>query len=142
MKKTLFLFAAVLLALWVPSIYAQTPIGMWRTIDDETGHEKSIVKIYEYNGALVGRVEKLTDPKAKRNCDDCKGDKKGKPITGMTVVWGMKKDGGKAEWGSGNILDPKNGKVYTCRMWMEGKNLKVRGYIGPFFRTQTWYPAN
>ncbi|MFZ6013633.1 MAG: DUF2147 domain-containing protein, partial [Bacteroidota bacterium] len=39
----------------------------------------------------------------------------------------------------GNILDPEVGKIYRCKLWLDGKDLKVRGYWGPFYRTQTWH---
>jgi uncharacterized protein (DUF2147 family) len=42
----------------------------------------------------------------------------------------------------GNILDPEVGKVYRCKLWLEGENLKVSGYWGPFYRTQTWLKYN
>jgi len=140
MKKFLYLLPMLMLTFLVQSALAQSPVGKWRTIDDEEqGKEKSIVKLYENEGVIYGVVEKLTDPKAKRVCDSCSGDKKNKPIEGMQILWGLKKTG--KEWGDGYILDPKNGKVYKAKVWVEGQNLKVRGYIGPFFRTQTWYPV-
>jgi hypothetical protein len=35
-----------------------------------------------------------------------------------------------------------NGK--TCTLWLRVNDdtLRVRGYIGPFYRTQTWYARN
>jgi uncharacterized protein (DUF2147 family) len=113
-----------------------SPVGVWKTIDDESGKAKSHVKIYERDGKLYGKVTKLLlRPGAK--CDACEGDDKGKPIEGMVVVWGLKQDGD--EWEGGKIFDPKKGKTYRCKMWIEGGKLKVRGYAGPFFRTQTWH---
>lgn len=107
----------------------------WKTIDDETGEAKSHVKIIEVNNRLYGTVVKLLrDPDA--TCDNCEGEKKGQRIQGMVVLWGLKKDGN--EWSGGKILDPKKGKIYRAKMWIEGDDLQVRGYIGPFFRTQTW----
>jgi uncharacterized protein (DUF2147 family) len=44
------------------------------------------------------------------------------------------------EFAGGTIIDPNNGKIYRCKVWLEGNNLKLRGYLGPFFRTQTWLP--
>ena len=42
------------------------------------------------------------------------------------------------EWKDGTILDPENGSVYDCKLWVEGGRLKVRGYVAFFYRTQTW----
>ena len=43
--------------------------------------------------------------------------------------------------GRARQLDPEDGKVYKAEMWTEGSNLKVRGYLGPFYKTQTWTRA-
>lgn len=125
--------------------YAQSPVGTWKTIDDKTGNEKSYVQIYEAsNGTLEGKVVKILTPgKENAKCDDCKGALKGKPINGLVIVKGMKKDGD--EYTGGNILDPNNGKEYKCKMKLKDKNtLDVRGFLGISLlgRTQTWYRVN
>lgn len=113
-------------------------IGTWKTIDDETGKEKSIVKIFKAtNGKYYGKIISLKDPKKKNGvCDKCTGDKKNKPLIGMLIIEGLKKDG--KEFSGGTITNPSDGKVYTCTIWREGNTLKVRGYIGWFYKTQTW----
>jgi uncharacterized protein (DUF2147 family) len=138
------LFAAVAL---VPAMSAfaaaPSPAGVWRTIDDETHKEASLVRITEVNGEFRGVVEKIFEQDAGNPgnlCKECKGERKDKPIIGMTILWGLKKDGD--EWGGGEILDPKNGKTYRCKMTLAdgGKSLNVRGFIGFSLlgRTQTW----
>lgn len=122
--------------------YAQTAIGTWKTIDDKTGKEKSYVKIYETkSGKLQGDVVKILTPgREDAKCTDCKGDRKNKPIAGMTIMWGMEKDGN--EWTNGRILDPNSGKEYSCKMKLKDNNtLEVRGFMGISLlgRTQTWY---
>ncbi|MEM9547697.1 MAG: DUF2147 domain-containing protein [Bacteroidota bacterium] len=119
---------------------AQSAVGTWKTIDDEDGTEKSHVVIYEENGKLFGKVEKLINPE-QTICTACKGDKKDKPIEGMQIMWGLKPDGSK-EWKGGKIMDPKNGKEYKCKIELKDENtLNVRGFIGFSLlgRTQTWY---
>lgn len=113
-----------------------SPVGVWRTIDDETGEAKSHVALYEREGKLYGKVVRLLqEPGAV--CDACEGERKGEPIEGMIVVWGLERD--DDEWEDGKIFDPEKGKTYDCRMWLESEDeLKVRGYVGPFRRTQTW----
>jgi uncharacterized protein (DUF2147 family) len=32
----------------------------------------------------------------------------------------------------------KDGKIYKAEVWPEDGKLKVRGYLGIFYRTQTW----
>jgi uncharacterized protein (DUF2147 family) len=114
----------------------ESPVGVWKTIDDESGEAKSLVKIYERDGKLYGKVQKLfKNPDA--TCDACEGDDYGKPIVGMTILWGLEQD--DDEWSGGKIFDPKKGKTYKCTLWLDDGDLKVRGYVGPFHRTQTWH---
>ena len=130
------------------SSFAQmTPVGTWHSIDDKTGEAKAEIQIVDKDGALSGRVVKSlrNDPNAKKTCDECKDDRKGQNIIGMEIVRGVKPDAsGENLWASGGkILDPENGKDYTVKMVPQegGKKLQVRGYIGPFYRTQTWLRA-
>jgi uncharacterized protein (DUF2147 family) len=120
-----------------------TPVGQWHTVDDNTGELKAEIHISDQAGVLAGRVIKTlrNDPTAKKTCDDCKDDRKGQAIVGMEIIRGVKQEGSENLWaGGGKILDPENGKEYTVRMTpLEGgKKLQVRGYIGPFYRTQVW----
>ena len=122
------------------AIYGQnSPLGKWRTIDDESGKTKSIVEIYEQDGQVFGRILRLfPDPEEDPDpiCDKCTDHRKDQKIIGMTILNNMEKDGD--EWAGGQIMDPENGKTYRCRIWIEDGTLKVRGYIAFFFRTQTW----
>ena len=121
------------------SVAQGTPVGLWKSVDDETKAEKSLVRINESGGALTGKIEKLFD-KSRQDavCDKCSDDRKDKPILGMTIIRNAKASG--EVWEGGDILDPNNGKVYKLRLKPldGGKTLEVRGYIGPFFRNQTW----
>ncbi len=122
----------------------KTVIGKWKTIDDNTGEAKSIIDIYERGGKLYGKVEKILDPKAEPDpvCDECPTDdpRYNKKIIGMEIIQGLVKDGD--EYSEGTILDPEPGKIYRCKLWLEGEDLMVRGYWGPFYRTQTWKRVN
>ncbi len=122
-----------------------TPVGYWRTFDEKTGKDKSIVKIWIANdGTLKGIVEKVF-PKpgepAHPLCEKCTGSKKNQPVEGMEILWGFK--GAGANWKEGKALDPENGKVYNCQIDIvgNGQKLKIFGYIQIIFkigRTQTW----
>ena len=145
MKKAALAIAVAVSALASPlAAWAQaTPVGLWKTIDDETKKEKSLVRIVDNGGALTGRIEKVLDPTAKPDdvCDKCTDDRKGKPIVGLTIIRNAKPDeADRALWTGGDITDPNNGKTYRLRLKPldGGKQLEVRGYIGPFFRNQTW----
>jgi uncharacterized protein (DUF2147 family) len=120
-----------------------TPVGLWKNIDDHSGKPKALIRITESNGELRGKIEKLLrDPSEDQNpkCVKCEGALKDQPILGMTITTDMKHDGD--EYNGGQILDPDNGKVYKSKMSLAdgGKKLNVRGYIGvPLLgRTQTW----
>jgi len=123
---------------------AGSPVGTWRSIDDKTKQERSIIRITEDNDELKGVVEKVFDQPGDdpdHLCKECKGERKDKPVIGMTILWGLKKDG--EVWAGGEILDPKNGKTYRCKMTLseDGQSLNVRGFIGISLigRTQIWY---
>ncbi len=122
-------------------IFSQTVLGKWKTIDDVTGEAKSIVEIYEQDGKVYGKVVKILTPgRENAVCDKCEGENKDKPILGMVILKDLVKDGD--EWEDGEILDPNNGKTYSCYITLEEDNkLKVRGYIGFSLigRTQYWY---
>jgi uncharacterized protein (DUF2147 family) len=140
MKKTL---AALLFTATALSAMAQsTPVGLWRNVDDKTGEVKAEIRIDETNGALLGRIEKALgkDAKPGATCDECSDDRKGKPMVGLDIIRGGKKAESKDVWEGGKILDPENGKEYRASYTPidGGKKLEVRGYLGPFWRTQTW----
>jgi uncharacterized protein (DUF2147 family) len=119
--------------------------GKWKTVDDNTGEARSIVEILEKEGKIFGRVVKIfprpnlePDPVCKKcSPDDPRFNQK---IIGMEIIRNLLHSG--TEYSGGDILDPENGRVYRSKIWLEGKVLKVRGYWGPFYRTQTWHRAD
>ena len=146
MRTLLHGFVAVALVLGVGIARAQpTPVGVWKTIDDESKKEKSLIRISESGGVLSGKLEKLLDPATPPDavCKECSDERKDKPVLGMTLIRNVRQnDGDKGIWDGGDILDPNNGKVYRVRLKPidGGSKLEVRGYIGtPMLgRTQTW----
>lgn len=137
--------ALVGLSAVLPGVAAaqNTPVGLWKSIDDETKTEKSLVRIIETGGVLSGKIEKLMDPtKQDAKCDKCSDARKDQPVLGMTIITGVRASSDKTLWEGGEILDPNNGKSYKVRIKPldSGKKLEVRGYIGaPMLgRTQTW----
>jgi uncharacterized protein (DUF2147 family) len=142
--KSLPLF--LICVLMTTAAMAQSPIGKWKTVDDETGKVRSIVQIYEEDGKLFGKILELRNRTADEDpdpvCDDCaKSDPRyNKRVVGMVFLTNLKKTNNKL-WEGGKILDPKNGKVYRCYMKLENANkLRVRGFIGfsALGRTQIW----
>ena len=128
----------------ITSMQSQSVIGKWKTIDDATGEAKSIVEVFSKSGKIYAKVVDILDPATKNNlCKQCSGEDKNKPILGLIIIKGLSKDG--SEYNSGEILDPKNGKLYKCALTLESKDkLKVRGYIGFSLlgRTQYWHRVN
>jgi uncharacterized protein (DUF2147 family) len=125
-----------------------TPVGTWKTIDDESGQAKSIVEITNDNGELQAHIVKLLNRSpddiardgAVALCKQCDGERKNKPVEGMNIMWGVHQNGDV--WDGGKILDPKSGKVYKVKLSMldGGQKLNVRGYIGFSWvgRSQQW----
>lgn len=145
MKRFISAVVFVLLsaAVGFASADVNSPTGLWKTIDDKTGKERSFVRITESNGVFEGKVEKIYDQPGddpQHLCKECEGERRDKPIIGMTILWGLKKDG--EQYAGGEILDPKNGSIYRAKMKLldGGKKLEVRGFIGVslFGRSQTW----
>ena len=122
--------------------FAQNGVfGKWVTIDDASKEKKSIVEIYEKDGKVYGKIVKLYRKPGENPdpvCDDCDEDdpRYKQKIIGMEVITALSKDGD--EYNDGEILDPKEGKIYDCKIWLEGDQLMVRGYLYFFYRTQVW----
>lgn len=143
--RTLINAALIASLLAAPLAWAQdaSPVGLWKTIDDTSGKPGALIRITENQGELTGKIEKLfrtADEDQNPKCVACTDTRKNQPIVGMTIVSGLKKDGD--QYAGGEILDPKNGKVYKSKLTLQdgGKKVEVRGYIGvPMFgRSQTW----
>ena len=123
---------------------AASPVGLWRTVDDKTGRETGTVRVFESGGAMYGRIEHINDPaRAKLACVSCSDDRKGKPLVGLDIMRGLKRDGDV--WDGGTVLDPETGSIYKASMRLDdgGRKLVLRGYIGISLlgRSQTWLRA-
>ena len=130
-KLNMKIYLLLLFSLIAQLSYTQSasPIGIWKTIDDETGEAKSHVKIYEENDMLYGQIVKLLLKPADSICQACTGEKKDQPVLGMLIIEDM--TAYKKYWSGGKIMDPENGKYYKCKIYMENDDkIKVRGYIG------------
>lgn len=128
------------------SAMAQSSItGKWKTIDDETGEAKSVVEIYKRGDEYFGKIVKLLpnpDQDPDPICDKCPEDdpRYNQKIIGMEIIKNLTQD--DDEYQGGTVLKPDEGKIYRCKIWREDEQLKIRGYWGLFYRTQTWEPAD
>lgn len=140
------LMFSTLLILFTEGAFAQSIVGKWKTIDDSSGKERSIVEIYKTGDKYFGKIVKLfREPGEPQDplCVECKGEKKDKRVLGMEIITNLEYDPKDEEYTDGEILDPENGNVYDCKIWLdESGKLKVRGYLYFLYRTQTWLPAD
>ena len=123
---------------------ADSIVGSWKTVDEKSGKVVSEVELYDNGGKLYGKITRLTEPNDAQGkpkvCSKCQGVDKDQPIVGLVIIKDLSAGGDRYK--GGTIVDPDNGKVYTAEVWPEDGKLKVRGYLGPFYRTQTWMKGN
>jgi uncharacterized protein (DUF2147 family) len=141
MKRiSFFVFLIALLSAHLV-LAAESPVGKWKTVDEKSGKINSEVEIYEQTGKLFGKVVTLTEPNDKqgkpKTCIACTGADKDKPIIGLVFIKDLSRSGDRYK--GGTIMDPEDGKVYQAEIWVEEGKLKVRGYVGFLYRTQTWF---
>lgn len=139
MKKGLLSLAIMLCLVSISS--AQSIIGNWKSVDDETGKTESIIQLYKNaDGRIAGKITELLVVPENENCVKCKGELKDQPLIGLKIIDNMAKRGNK--YTGGTIVDPKSGNQYKCILEeMEGDKLKVRGFLGieALGRTQYWF---
>lgn len=140
MKKVFF--TTLLFALSI-TINAQTIFGKWNSTNEETGNIDSIIEVYEKDGKAFAKVIEIKGSTRKNAvCEKCEDENKNKPILGLNILTGLEEN--EDEWSGGNILDPRNGKIYNCYIKLIKPNkLKIRGYIGLalFGKTAYWERA-
>lgn len=115
---------------------ADAIIGVWLTQVKDAK-----IEIYKKDNLYYGKVvwiESPTDENGKPKVDSKNPNKTAakRPIMGMDIVTRMAYSNG--EWSGGKIYDPKSGDTYTCKIWLDNGNLKVRGYLGWLYDTKTW----
>ena len=121
---------------------AQSAVGKWDTYDEKSGLKESTMEFYKKGDRLYGKIIKLHPVKGmdvNKVCTKCTDERKGKRVEGMEVFRDLKWDG--SAWVEGKALHPDHGKEYGLKVWIDPSNpnvLKVRGYLGPFFATQSW----
>lgn len=140
-NSKLFLTLFILLLFGPCGLAQENIIDKWKTIDDESNKARSIIEIYKKGDVYYGKVTDLfleADESPNPICRKCDEDdpRYMQPVIGMEIMKDMKKKG--SEYVGGQILDPDSGKIYDCKLWIEDGNLKVRGYVAFFYRTQTW----
>jgi uncharacterized protein (DUF2147 family) len=140
---TLFVGAYPLRSAQAQTAPTASPVGLWQSIDDATGKPRAQIRISESAGVLTGRIAASstpTQPGVVQLCTQCPGERNNQPLIGLPIIQNMRQQGSENLWAGGEILDPDKGSIYRLELSVQdaGKKLRVRGYIGPFFRNQTW----
>jgi hypothetical protein len=128
---------------WSVSAQLDSPVGRWKTLDEDTGEAKSIIQIYERNGKYYGKIAEILTGNTDAVCEECEGNLKNKPILGMVIMRDLVPEEGEiGSWEGGRILDPQNGSDYRLSVWYEDRDpntLYVRGkHWTGLYRTQEW----
>jgi uncharacterized protein (DUF2147 family) len=117
-------------------------LGDWKTVDDRTGENFSIITIYKgSDGLFYGKVSKMLVGPPDLRCDKCPGADHNQPLEGLVIIRGMRYDAEDNQLVGGKVLDPESGKFYYGKIYPKDGKLVLRGSIdrhGFLGRNQTW----
>ncbi|MCY6411443.1 DUF2147 domain-containing protein [Acinetobacter sp. VNH17] len=127
--------------------YAASIEGYWRSIDDRTGEQLTIIEIRKasdntYRGKIV-HIFPSAQGVVVTHCVNCPAPYTNKPRMGLEVLTGLVEDPKRPNnYIEGHILESKTGKTYKgkARLSPDGKRLFMRGYVGisALGRTVIW----
>ncbi|MEK6638370.1 MAG: DUF2147 domain-containing protein [Pseudomonadota bacterium] len=135
-KTSLLLLSAATLFATTPAMAAAPIGGKWVTAEKD-----SIIEIAPCGTNMCGKISKfltpVQGPPFDRNNPDAK--LKNRPLLGLPILLALK-DGGK-QW-EGNIYDPKKGKTYKSKVYMNPNGtMTVKGCIAFFCQAFVWTAA-
>ena len=142
--RQFFIFMALFMLPTILFRQVDQIVGRWKTVDDKTGDNFSIVEIYKgSDGLYYGKVAKMLVGPAGLVCDKCEGEDHNKPLEGLVIIRSMKAIDGELR--EGRVLDPESGKFYYGKIYLKEGRLVLRGSLdkhGFLGRNQTWIKAN
>jgi len=116
--------------------------GDWKTVDDKTGENFSIITIYKgSDGLFYGKIAKMLVGPADMVCEACEGADRNAPLEGLVIIRGMKYNADKNQLEGGKVLEPETGKFYYGKIYPKDGKLVLRGSLdklGVLGRSQTW----
>jgi uncharacterized protein (DUF2147 family) len=102
------------------------------------------ILIYKKGNKYFGKLDWIkfpNDEQGNPKTDKNNPDKalQSRPDLGLELLKDFTFDGDDV-YEDGTIYDPKSGKTYSCKMTIEGNNLKIRGYVlfSLFGRSEVW----
>ena len=155
MKK---LFLVLCSVLWIGGVcFALDPAeGYWLSVDEKTGRVTAGWEIYLEGGKLYGKILSTAEQPPGALAVKCNESYQGfpaagkvnqMPLAGTPWIFGLSLERQAGNWSGGNVIDPKEGKMYKCKITFHaagtGKyksdTLEMRGEIGlGIGRSQFW----
>jgi hypothetical protein len=117
--------------------------GDWNMPDGPSGGVSMTITLVPGKDGYRGLLKSFPGkPNAKEDdvCSKCPGAKKGAPLKGLEMIWGLKPEGTSpgAALVEGYFLVPDDGQIMRCQMRLsaDGKTLHLKIYAGlPIFGT-------
>ena len=130
---------AMTIGLYASAQKADAILGQWA---NPNGQDH--ILIYKKRNKYFGKLDWIkvpNDEQGKPKTDKNNPDKalQSRPDLGLELLKDFTFDGEKI-YEDGTIYDPKSGKTYSCKMTLDGNNLKIRGYVvfSLFGRSEVW----